>query len=236
MHLTVSRHPTNMLPAVLGAFYPWIFLHPYRTEFHSYHTQDACAWHDMAKMPLFPWTLYATAWIQLIATPIVGITLIMIVAERLLNIGFFDPALGGDPILYQHLFWIYSHPAVYIMILPGMGVISEIIPTFARKTIFGYQAIIVSTMAIAFVGYFVWGHHMFTSGNERSGTFYILNNDIPRSHTKCRQGFQLGVDTAQGLHQYADTPLLGIVIYFCIYDRGVQRTYSWCTFNKCPSS
>ena len=88
----------------------------------------------------------------------------MIVAERLFNIGFFDPALGGDPILYQHLFWIYSHPAVYIMILPGMGVISEVIPTFSRKTIFGYQAVIVSTLAIAFVGYFVWGHHMFTSG------------------------------------------------------------------------
>ncbi len=116
------------------------------------------------KMPLFPWSLYATAWIQVLATPIVGITLLMVIAERVLQIGFFDPALGGDPVLFQHLFWIYSHPAVYIMILPAMGVVSEIFPTFSRKPIFGYGAIVVSSMAIAFVGYFVWGHHMFTSG------------------------------------------------------------------------
>lgn len=116
------------------------------------------------KMPLFPWALYATSWIQVLATPVVGITLLMIVAERALQIGLFDPALGGDPILYQHLFWIYSHPAVYIMILPAMGIISEIIPVFARKTIFGYKPIVFSGLAIAFIGYFVWGHHMYTSG------------------------------------------------------------------------
>jgi cytochrome c oxidase subunit 1 len=116
------------------------------------------------RMPLFPWALYATSWIQVLATPIVGITLLMIVAERTLQIGLFDPALGGDPILYQHLFWIYSHPAVYIMILPAMGIISEILPVFARKTIFGYKPIVFSGLAIAFIGYFVWGHHMFTSG------------------------------------------------------------------------
>jgi cytochrome c oxidase subunit I len=116
------------------------------------------------KMPLFPWSLYATAWIQVLATPIVGITLLMIVAERTLRIGFFDPSLGGDPILYQHLFWIYSHPAVYIMILPAMGVITEIIPTFCQRKVFGYTAIAMSSLAIAGVGYLVWGHHMFTSG------------------------------------------------------------------------
>ncbi len=116
------------------------------------------------KMPLFPWALYATAWIQVLATPIVGITLIMVIAERVLHIGFFDPALGGDPVLFQHLFWIYSHPAVYIMILPAMGVITEIFPTFSQKPVFGYGAIAISSLAIAFVGYFVWGHHMFTSG------------------------------------------------------------------------
>ena len=93
-----------------------------------------------------------------------GITLLMIVAERALGIGLFDPAIGGDPVLYQHLFWIYSHPAVYIMVLPAMGIISEIIPTFSHRTIFGYKAIAYSSLAIAFVGYFVWGHHMFTSG------------------------------------------------------------------------
>ena len=116
------------------------------------------------QMPLFSWALYATSWIQLLATPIIGITLLMIVAERMLGIGLFDPSIGGDPVLYQHLFWIYSHPAVYIMALPAMGIVSEIIPTFAQRTIFGYKAIAYSSMAIAFVGYFVWGHHMFTSG------------------------------------------------------------------------
>jgi cytochrome c oxidase subunit 1 len=115
-------------------------------------------------MPLFAWSIYATAWIQLLATPVIGITLLMIVAERVLGIGLFDPSIGGDPILYQHLFWIYSHPAVYIMALPAMGIVSEVIPTFAQRTIFGYKAIAYSSMAIAFVGYFVWGHHMFTSG------------------------------------------------------------------------
>jgi cytochrome c oxidase subunit 1 len=116
------------------------------------------------KMPLFAWGLYATAWIQLLATPIVGITLMMVVVERVFGIGLFDPTLGGDPVLYQHLFWIYSHPVVYVMILPAMGIISEIIPTAAQRTIFGYKAIAISSMLIAFLGYFVWGHHMFTSG------------------------------------------------------------------------
>lgn len=120
------------------------------------------------RMPLFAWGLYSTAWIQLLATPIVGITLLMIVAERFLGVGLFDPSLGGDPILYQHMFWIYSHPAVYVMILPAMGVISEIIPTFSQRRIFGYKAIAYSSLFIAFVGYTVWGHHMFTSGMSGS--------------------------------------------------------------------
>jgi len=119
---------------------------------------------DFFKMPLFTWSLYSTAWIQVIATPVVGITIVLVIIERLFSIGIFDPALGGDPILFQHLFWIYSHPAVYIMILPAMGVVSEIIPTFARRTIFGYKAIAYSSLAIAFIGYFVWAHHMFTTG------------------------------------------------------------------------
>lgn len=116
------------------------------------------------KMPLFVWSTYATAWIQIIATPVVGITILLVMIERAFGVGIFDPALGGDPILFQHMFWIYSHPAVYIMILPAMGVVSEIIPTFARRTIFGYRAIALSSLAIAFVGYLVWAHHMFTSG------------------------------------------------------------------------
>ncbi|MDP2039432.1 MAG: cytochrome c oxidase subunit I [Ignavibacteria bacterium] len=116
------------------------------------------------KMPLFVWATYATAWIQIIATPVIGITILLVMIERAFGVGIFDPALGGDPILFQHLFWIYSHPAVYIMILPAMGVVSEIIPTFSRRTIFGYRAIAMSSLAIAFVGYLVWAHHMFTSG------------------------------------------------------------------------
>jgi cytochrome c oxidase subunit 1 len=116
------------------------------------------------RIPLFVWSLYATAWVQILATPILGITLLLVMIERVFSVGFFDPAKGGDPILFQHLFWIYSHPAVYIMILPAMGVVTEIIPVFSRRTIFGYKAIAFSSMAIASVGYFVWGHHMFTSG------------------------------------------------------------------------
>lgn len=116
------------------------------------------------RLPLFVWSLYATAWVMVLATPVVGITLLLIIAERFFGVGFFNPAMGGDPLLYQHLFWIYSHPAVYIMIIPAMGVVSEIIPVFSRKNIFGYKAIAFSSLAIAFVGYLVWGHHMYTSG------------------------------------------------------------------------
>ncbi len=123
-------------------------------------------WH---RMPLFCWSLYATSWIQILATPILGITFILVMLERFFGIGIFDPAKGGDPILYQHLFWIYSHPAVYIMILPAMGAISEILPTFARRTIFGYRAIAYSSLSIAAFGSLVWAHHMFTSGMSAFG-------------------------------------------------------------------
>jgi cytochrome c oxidase subunit 1 len=118
------------------------------------------------RLPLFVWSIYATAWVQMLVTPVIGITLLLTLLERLVGVGVFDPAKGGDPILYQHLFWIYSHPAVYIMILPAMGVISEIIPVFARRTIFGYKAIAFSSLAIASVGSLVWGHHMFVSGQS----------------------------------------------------------------------
>ncbi len=116
------------------------------------------------RMPLFCWSLYATAWTQVLATPVLALTLMLIILERFFGIGFFDPSKGGDPILYEHMFWIYSHPAVYIMILPAMGIVTEIFPVFAKKTIFGYKAIAFSSLGIAFFGYLVWGHHMFTSG------------------------------------------------------------------------
>ena len=118
------------------------------------------------KMPLFLWSLYATSIIQVVATPVLGITLLLLIAERILGVGFFDPALGGDPLLFQHFFWFYSHPAVYIMILPGMGIVSEIIPVFSRKPIFGYKAIAFSSVGIALLGFLVWGHHMFVSGQS----------------------------------------------------------------------
>jgi len=118
------------------------------------------------KQPLFIWGLYATAIIQVLATPVLGITMVLLILEKVFGIGIFDPAMGGDPVLYQHFFWFYSHPAVYIMILPGMGIISETITVFSRKKIFGYNAIAFSRLAIAFVSFLVWGHHMFTSGQS----------------------------------------------------------------------
>lgn len=123
------------------------------------------------QIPLFTWSIYATAWVQILATPVVSITLVLVVLERFLNIGLFDPEKGGDPLLYQHLFWMYSHPAVYIMILPGMGIISEIIPVFSRKAIFGYKGIVVSSMGIAIAGSLVWAHHMYTSGMSDVSVF-----------------------------------------------------------------
>jgi cytochrome c oxidase subunit I len=127
------------------------------------------------RMPLSVWGFYATAWVQILATPIIGITMILVIMERLFGIGVFDPGKGGDPLLYQHLFWIYSHPAVYIMILPTMGVISDIFPVFSRKNIFGYKMIAFSSLAIASVGSLVWGHHMFVSGqSDLAGIIFSL--------------------------------------------------------------
>ncbi len=118
------------------------------------------------RLPLFIWAHYATSVIQILGTPVIAITVLLVALERGLNIGIFDPALGGDPVLFQHLFWFYSHPAVYIMILPSMGVISEIICCFARKRIFGYSFVACSSMAIAILGFLVWGHHMFVSSQS----------------------------------------------------------------------
>ncbi len=122
------------------------------------------------RMPLMLWALYATAIIQVLATPVLAITVLLLIAERALGIGIFDPALGGDPVLFQHFFWFYSHPAVYIMILPAMGVISEVVSIFSRKSIFGYKAIAYASIAIAIFSFLVWGHHMFLSGQSELAT------------------------------------------------------------------
>ncbi len=118
------------------------------------------------RLPLFVWALYATSLVILMGTPVIAITIFLVAMERLFGVGVFDPRLGGDPILFQHMFWFYSHPAVYIMILPGMGVISEIISAFSRKKIFGYKFIAAASIAIAAFGFMVWGHHMFVSGQS----------------------------------------------------------------------
>jgi cytochrome c oxidase subunit 1 len=122
------------------------------------------------KMPLFVWGLYATGIIQVLATPVLGITVVLLALERAFGIGIFDPSMGGDPVLFQHFFWFYSHPAVYIMILPGMGIISEMVSTFSHRKIFGYKLIAYSSIAIAFLSFGVWGHHMFVSGQSEYST------------------------------------------------------------------
>ncbi len=127
------------------------------------------------KLPLFTWGIYATSIIQVLATPVLAITLSLLMMERIFHVGIFDPALGGDPILYQHFFWFYSHPAVYIMIVPGFGIMSELISVFSKKRIFGYWFIAISSLAIAFLGFLVWGHHMFVSGqSELASTVFSL--------------------------------------------------------------
>ena len=116
------------------------------------------------RMPLFMWATYATSIIQVLATPVLGITLLLLIAERTMKIGIFDPEFNGDPVTYQHFFWFYSHPAVYIMILPAFGIISDLISVHSHKPIFGYRFIAYSSIAIALLGFLVWGHHMFTAG------------------------------------------------------------------------
>jgi cytochrome c oxidase subunit 1 len=129
------------------------------------------------RLPLFIWSMYATSVVLVLATPVLAITLVLIAAERLFGLGIFDPNLGGDPLLFQHLFWFYSHPAVYIMVLPALGVVSELVAAGARKPIFGYQFVAGSSIAIAIIGFLVWGHHMFVSGQSMyaSAVFSFLS-------------------------------------------------------------
>ena len=118
------------------------------------------------RLPLFVWAIYATSLVMVLATPVLAITLLLVIAERWLHLPIFNPALGGDPLLFQHLFWFYSHPAVYIMVLPAMGVVSEVITCFARRRVFGYDFMVYAMIGIAVIGFFVWGHHMFVSGQS----------------------------------------------------------------------
>jgi cytochrome c oxidase subunit 1 len=127
------------------------------------------------RLPVFVWASYATAVIQTVATPVVGMTLLLVIAERMFGAGIFDPSKGGDPVLMEHLFWFYSHPVVYIMVLPAFGVVGEIIPVFSRKPLFGYKMVVISSVAIAAVGFIVWAHHMFVAGiSDFSAKFFSI--------------------------------------------------------------
>jgi len=154
------------------------------------------------RMPLFVWAIYAPAVIQILATPVLAITVLLVFIERFLGIGIFDPAMGGDPVLFQHFFWFYSHPAVYIMILPGFGIISEIITVHSRKHIFGYKAIALSSVAIAIISFLVWGHHLFVSGqSELVGVIFSLLT------------FAVAVPTAIKVFSWVATLYGGSIIY-----------------------
>jgi Cytochrome C and Quinol oxidase polypeptide I/Cytochrome C oxidase subunit II, periplasmic domain len=127
------------------------------------------------RLPIFIWSIYATSVILVLATPELAMTLLLLALERIAGIGIFDPRLGGDPLLFQHMLWFYSHPAVYIMILPGMGVVSELVTCFSRKNLFGYKFVAWCSIAIAAIGFFVWGHHMFVSGQSLFAGWYFLS-------------------------------------------------------------
>src|SRR5207248_11215486 len=118
------------------------------------------------RMPLFIWALYASSILQVLATPVLAITLLALLVERIARVGIFDPRLGGDPVLMQHMFWFYAHPAVYIMILPGMGVVSEVVACFARRPVFGYKFVAFASIALAVLSFLVWGHHMFLTSQS----------------------------------------------------------------------
>jgi cytochrome c oxidase subunit 1 len=170
------------------------------------------------RLPLFIWSHYATAIIQVLGTPILAITLVLVAVERVWRVGIFDPALGGDPILFQHLFWFYSHPAVYVFVLPGLGVISELLPVFARKPLFGYRWIAMSSLGIALVGFTVWAHHMFTSGmNEYLRVPFMYSTLLVAVPTGVK--FFSWVATLWGGKIEAPTPMLfvlGAIIVFLL--------------------
>ena len=156
--------PSTLVPVVLGVFILGVSSIMTGLNFIvTVHTLRAkgITWY---RLPLFCWALYATSVIQVLATPVLGLSIVLVGIDRLYHFGIFDPAMGGDPVLFQHLFWFYSHPAVYIMILPAMGVVTELVSTFSRKPPLSYVAIALSSLGIAFVGFLTWGHHMFVAG------------------------------------------------------------------------
>ncbi len=161
---------TNVIPMVAGAFVMGFSSILTGVNFVVTVHKLRAPGVTWGRLSLFIWSLYATSIIQILATPVLAITLALLIMERAVGIGIFDPKMGGDPIMFQHFFWFYSHPAVYIMILPGMGVISELVATFCRKKIFGYKAVALSSIGLALVSFLVWGHHLFVSGQSEFAT------------------------------------------------------------------
>ena len=163
-----SKYGTNVITALAGAFILGFSSILTGLNFIVTIHKMRAPGMTWGKIPLFLWAMYATSLIQVLATPVIAVTLVLLIVERFMGIGIFDPALGGDPVLFQHFFWFYSHPVVYVMILPAFGIISETITIHSRKHIFGYTAIAGSSVAIAAVGFLVWGHHMFLSGQSET--------------------------------------------------------------------
>jgi cytochrome c oxidase subunit 1 len=210
---------TSVIPALTGAFilgFSSIFTGMnFITTIHKLRP-PGMTWF---RMPLFLWALYSTAVIQVLATPVLAITLLMLIVERVVGIGIFDPALGGDPVLFQHFFWFYSHPAVYIMIVPAFGVMGDIIPTFSRKRIFGYKFIALSSVAIAILGFLVWGHHMFTSGQSViSATIFSAISFLIAIPTAIKVFNWLATMYKGKIH--LDTPMLYCLFFLWVFTIG----------------
>ena len=169
--------PTDLVPVVIGIFILGMSSIFSGINFIATTHLMRARGLRWGNLPLFVWTTYGTSVIMVLATPVLGMALALVGLDHALRLGIFDPAVGGDPVLFQHIFWFYSHPAVYIMILPAMGVISEVVPTFAHRQLSSYRAVAVSTLGIAFVGFLTWGHHMFVSGMSTfdAGVFGVMS-------------------------------------------------------------
>ena len=179
------------------------------------------------RLPLFCWSNYAASLIMVLGTPVVAITILLVALERLFHIGVFNPALGGDPLLFQHLFWFYSHPAVYIMILPGMGVISEIVTCFSRKRVFGYEFVALASIAIAVLGFLVWAHHMFVAGISVYAALVFSLLSYLVAIPSAVKIFNWTATLYKGSITY-DTPMLyAFGVYRTVHHWRPDRAYSW---------
>ena len=179
------------------------------------------------RLPLFIWSTLRDQPDQVLGTPVLAITILLVALERLFHVGIFDPALGGDPVLFQHLFWFYSHPAVYIMILPAMGVISELVACFSRKTHLRLQLRRLRQLAIAVLGFLVWGHHMFVAGQSIYAGMVFSSLELAGRHPLGDQGVQLDGDPLQGLDLLRHADALRPRLHRPVHHRRPDRPVSW---------